>query len=121
MSGTTAQPGGHGAEPTPDLPGEDQVQVAVTTLALLADPTRLRILWLLARGDQQVGALSELTGATASATSQHLAKLRLAGLVTMRKDGRHHVYTARGAHVRALVNEALYYADHRVSGEPDHG
>ncbi len=78
-----------------------------------------RILWLLARADREVGALSSLNGATASATSQHLAKLRFAGLVSMRKQGRLHVYSARGAHVRALVDEALYYADHRVSGELD--
>jgi len=38
----------------------------------------------------------------------------------MRKQGRLHVYSARGAHVRVLVDEALYYADHRASGEPDH-
>ena len=106
--------------PGPDLPTVDQIDVAVTTLALLADPTRLRILWLLARGDREVGALASLTGATASATSQHLAKLRLAGLVSMRKQGRLHVYAARGAHVRALVDEALYYADHQISGELDH-
>lgn len=74
--------------------------MAVTTLALLADSTRLRILWLLARGDREVGALSALTGATASATSQHLAKLRHAGLVSMRKAGSQHVYIARGSHVR---------------------
>jgi DNA-binding transcriptional ArsR family regulator len=103
-----------------DLPGQQQVEVAVSTLALLADPTRLRILWLLARGDREVGALSTLTGASPSATSQHLAKLRLAGLVSVRKAGRQHVYSARGSHVRNLVDEALYYADHRVSGEPDH-
>jgi len=64
--------------------------------------------------------LSSLTNATASATSQHLAKLRLAGLVSLRKQGRLHVFSARGEHVRALVEEALYYADHRVSGELDH-
>lgn len=97
-----------------------QVDVAVSTLGLLADPTRLRILWLLARGDRQVGALSDLTGASPSATSQHLAKLRLAGLVSVHKQGRHHVYSASGSHVRNLVDEALFYADHRVSGEPDH-
>lgn len=107
-------------EPDLDLPTDAQVDVAVTTLALLADPTRLRVLWLLARGDREVSALSALTGATASATSQHLAKLRLAGLVSMRKAGRQHVYSVRGAHVRGLVDEALYYADHRVIGEPDH-
>jgi DNA-binding transcriptional ArsR family regulator len=103
-----------------DLPTTAQVEVAVSTLGLLADSTRLRILWLLARGDREVGALSALTGATPSATSQHLAKLRLAGLVTVYKQGRHHVYGATGSHVRNLVDEALYYADHRVSGEPDH-
>lgn len=121
MSDITPAPDDH-PRPAPslDLPTDAQVDVAVTTLALLADPTRLRILWLLARGDREVGALSALTGATASATSQHLAKLRLAGLVSMRKAGRQHVYSARSAHVRALVDEALYYADHRVSGEPDH-
>ena len=114
----TAPPPVH--EPALDLPTDAQVDVAVTILGLLADPTRLRILWLLARSDQQVGSLSELTGATPSATSQHLAKLRLAGLVSMRKAGRQHIYSARGTHVRSLVAEALYYADHRVSGEPDH-
>ena len=108
----------HGA--VEDLPTDAQTDVAVTTFGLLADPTRLRILWLLGRGDREVGTLSELTGATPSATSQHLAKLRLAGLVSMRKAGRQHIYSARGTHVRSLVDEALYYADHRVSGEPDH-
>ena len=108
----------HGA--VEDLPTDAQTDVAVTTFGLLADPTRLRILWLLGRGDREVGMLSELTGATPSATSQHLAKLRLAGLVSMRKAGRQHVYSAGGSHIRALVDEALFYADHRVSGEPDH-
>ncbi len=112
----------HGAvEPAEVLPTQAQVEVAVSTLGLLADPTRLRVLWLLARGEREVGVLADLTGATASATSQHLAKLRLAGLVSVRKQGRHHIYSARGAHVRGLVEEALFYADHRVSGEPDHG
>lgn len=117
-----ARPGGPGGDPGPgqDLPSPEQVDVAVSTLGLLADPTRLRILWLLARGDREVAALSALTGASPSATSQHLAKLRLAGLVSVRKQGRQHVYSARGSHVRNLVDEALYYADHRVSGEPDH-
>ena len=121
MSDITPAPVGHPTVgPDLDLPTVEQVDVAVTTLALIADPTRLRILWLLARADRQVGALSSLTGATASATSQHLAKLRLAGLVSMRKQGRLHVYSARGSHVRALLDEALYYADHQVSGELDH-
>jgi len=63
----------------------------VTTLALLADGTRLRILWLLAQGHREVNALSTLTGATVSVTSQHLVKLRLAGLGEHAQQGRLHV------------------------------
>lgn len=103
-----------------DAPTDEQVHVAVTTLTLLADPTRLRLLWLLARDDHDVRTLAALAGAAPSATSQHLAKLRLAGLVTARKQGQKHIYSARGGHVRTLVTEALFHADHRVRNEPDH-
>lgn len=57
---------------------------------------------------------------TPGAASQHLAKLRLAGLVSFRRQGRHHVYAARGSHVQQLIAEALFHADHRVAGTPDH-
>ena len=52
--------------------------------------------------------------------SQHLAKLKLAGLVTMRRDGRRAVYAAGGGHVRRLVAEVLAAADHHLTGTPDH-
>ena len=103
-----------------DQPTDEQVDVAVVTLGLLADHTRLRILWLLAAGEQDVGTLAQLAGATPSATSQHLAKLRLAGLVAVRRDGRQHIYAARGSHIRRLVEEVLFHADHRLSDAPDH-
>jgi DNA-binding transcriptional ArsR family regulator len=52
--------------------------------------------------------------------SQHLSKLRLAGLVEATRDGRRMVYRLRGGHVRALLREALFHADHQVSGAPLH-
>ncbi len=104
-----------------ELPPPIQVDTAVEVLTLLADPTRLRLLWLLSTGERDVGTMAALTGATPASTSQHLGKLRLAGLVSARQEGRRRMYSTRGAHVDRLVQEALYYADHRVSGEPDHG
>lgn len=106
--------------PVPDLPTPAQVDAAVAAFALLADPTRLRLLWLLSAGELDVGSLAGAVGATPSAASQHLAKLRLAGLVSVRRDGRRHLYRVRGGHVRNLIAEALCQADHRVSGHPDH-
>jgi DNA-binding transcriptional ArsR family regulator len=101
-------------------PTSAQVEAAVTALRMLADPTRLRVLWLLSTGEFDVGSLTAAVGAARPSVSQHLAKLKLAGLVTMRRDGRRAVYAASGGHVRRLVAEVLSAADHHLTGAPDH-
>jgi DNA-binding transcriptional ArsR family regulator len=102
------------------LPSGAQLETAVTALRMLADPTRLRLLWLLRDDEHDVGTLAAEVGAARPAVSQHLAKLLLAGLVSMRRDGRRALYRARGGHVRRLVTEALHAADHHLTGVPDH-
>jgi len=57
-----------------------------------------------------------IVGATPSGVSQHLAKLRLAGLVRGRREGTFMYYTAANDHVRALLDEALFHADHTQRG-----
>ncbi len=103
-----------------DQPTVSQVNAAVTSFALLADPTRVRILWALRADSADVATLAEVAGARATTASQHLSKLRLAGLVEGRREGRRVVYRLRGGHVRNLLTEALFHADHQVSGEPTH-
>lgn len=102
------------------LPAAEQVDTAVTALRMLAEPTRLRLMWLLRDGEHDVGTLAAAVGAARPAVSQHLGKLLLAGLVTTRRDGRRAVYRARGGHVRRLVSEALHTADHHLTGAPEH-
>lgn len=87
---------------------------------MLADPTRLRLMWLLCERDRDVTDLASAVSAARPAVSQHLAKLRLAGLVSTRRDGRRAVYRIQGGHVRRLLVEALGAADHHVTGTPDH-
>jgi len=103
-----------------ELPPEDRVTAAVDSLRMLADPTRLRMLWLLCGAEYDVTTLAAAVGIARPAVSQHLAKLRLAGLVTTRRDGRRAVYRARGAHVPTMLSEALEAAHHRVANLPDH-
>lgn len=99
---------------TDDLSGQ-QVDAAVTTFGLLGDGTRLRILWALRDDELDVATLAERAGCRPTVASQHLAKLRLAGLVVGERDGRRVVYRLQGAHLRALLTEALFHADHQVS------
>ena len=105
----------HGQRPT-----NDQIKAAVMSFALLADATRVRILWALRDNERDVGTLAELAGCRQTVASQHLSKLRFAGLVEGRRDGRHILYRIRGGHVRRLLDEALFQADHHVSGQPTH-
>ncbi|WP_371493807.1 metalloregulator ArsR/SmtB family transcription factor [Kitasatospora sp. NBC_00374] len=97
-----------------------RLDVAASVLALLADRTRLALMERLGRGEADVTTLVEATGAARPSVSQHLAKLRLAGLVTTRKDGRRVVYSLRHGHLRRLVDEALNVADHQIGSLPPH-
>jgi DNA-binding transcriptional ArsR family regulator len=97
-----------------------RVNAAVASLSMLAEPTRLRLLWALRDGELGVTALAEQAACTPTAASQHLAKLRLAGLVEQRADGRARIYRLSGGHVRSLLAQALAHADHTISGLPHH-
>lgn len=102
-------------------PDRQRLDVATNTFRMLADPTRLHILAILADAETDVTALTEACRASRTAVSQHLAKLRLAGLVDTRKEGRRVIYRIRDGHLARLVREGLNHADHVVTGEPAHG
>jgi DNA-binding transcriptional ArsR family regulator len=106
--------------PHPQDPSTAQVQAAVVSFAMLADPTRVRMLWAMTTQQLDVAGLAALAGCRPTVASQHLSKLRLAGLVEGTRDGRRIVYRLRGGHVRNLLREAMFHADHQISGEPVH-
>jgi DNA-binding transcriptional ArsR family regulator len=101
------------AEPT-----DEQIDLAVETFKLLADNTRLRILWALLHSEHSVGELADHVGAQPPAVSQHLAKLRMARLVKVRRQGNRAFYAADNAHARDLIEQALFHADHVLHGGP---
>jgi DNA-binding transcriptional ArsR family regulator len=95
-----------------EMPDEEQVQLAAESFRLLADPTRIKVLWALLQGESSVACLAELAGAAPTAVSQHLAKLRLAGLVKGRREGTFVYYSAGDEHLKRLLDQALVRADH---------
>jgi DNA-binding transcriptional ArsR family regulator len=66
-----------------------------TAFAVLAEPTRRRILDLLLERPRPVGELVEQLGLTQPGTSKHLKVLREAGLVRARRDAQRRVYEVR--------------------------
>ena len=106
----------HRVSPDPALLG-----TATALFTMLSDPTRLHIPWLLRAEALDVGALTDAVGASRTAVSQHLAKLRFTGLVDTRREGRRIIYRLRDGHVGRVIAEALNHADHQMPGEPTHG
>jgi DNA-binding transcriptional ArsR family regulator len=70
----------------------------------MASETRLMILCALSAGELPVNKLAELTGQSQSTVSQHLSKLRAAGLVESRRDGQTIHYRSRAGIARDLID-----------------
>lgn len=64
-------------------------------LAAVAEPTRLRVLWQLAKGPEHVGKLADLVGIAMVNMSHHLGVMRQAGILDDEKDGRKVIYKLR--------------------------
>jgi DNA-binding transcriptional ArsR family regulator len=103
-----------------DVPGDDQIDLAVEVFRMLADSTRMRLLWLLLPGEAPVGDLTTGVGKPQAAVSQHLAKLRMARLVTTRRQGSQIFYQLANEHVAQLVVDGLHHAEHLGPGTPAH-
>lgn len=72
-----------------------------------SDPTRLAILLHLNAGSRCVCELAAEMGLSVSAVSHQMKKLRLAGLVSRRREGRHIHYSLADHHVKKLLDLGL--------------
>jgi DNA-binding transcriptional ArsR family regulator len=72
---------------------------------LLSEPTRLRLLDLLAEGERSVGSLAGDLGCTQANVSKHLALLADAGIVGRRRDGLRTLYCVTDPAVFSLCGQ----------------
>ncbi len=92
------------------------VDLAAEVFALLADPTRIRILLELDRaGELAVGELAAALEKPRTGVSQHLARLRMARMVTTRHEGTKVLYALVDEHPVRVIAEAVRQAEHAVS------
>ena len=76
-----------------------------------SDTSRVRIISVLVKGEQNVGALAKAVGLSQSAVSHHMRALRQMRLVQARKDGRQ-VFYCLDAHVANLFRHGLDHVQH---------
>ncbi len=90
------------------------VLVMPDALSAAAEPTRRRILQLLAAGPMTVSQIAAEFTVTRSAISQHLAVLSEAGLTTAEKSGRQRIYNVLPSGLRNLQAEIDRFWTHEL-------
>ena len=88
---------------------------------MLADATRVRVVWALLDAELSVNEVARAVGRSPAGVSQHLAKLRMARLVRTRKQGNQVFYRIENSHVRQLLEDVVFHVDHVTNaGVPEH-
>jgi len=95
----------------------DDAHFLSTFLTALADPTRLRLLSLMAGDSASVGYLADLTGDSQPKVSRHLAYLRSADLVDTKRHGKH-IYYALKWPAHSVASEILSALFDKARPEP---
>lgn len=81
----------------------------------LSNGNRLELLEFLAQGERSVEELAKVSGLTVGNTSQHLKQLRLAGLISSRKQGLNVHYSLTGDDVIALLDAMRQVAERHIT------
>ena len=106
---------GHGPQgkdaPPAQLDAARAAEVADTLQALTA-PSRLLILSQLRQSPATVSELAAAVAMEPSAVSHQLRLLRMMGMVTATRVGKTARYALFDSHVAALLDEAVYHAEH---------
>jgi DNA-binding transcriptional ArsR family regulator len=103
-------------------PDRDVLEDAAEVFQLLSAPGRLHLLWVLSNDEVDVTTLVAVVGGTKAGISQHLAKLRLAGWINGRRDGRRVLYSVIDNHIVTLVHQGVeHILDERAARAPRSG
>jgi predicted transcriptional regulator len=87
---------------------ENQVDELVRFFKALAEPSRLRIIGLLAQKPQSVEQLASTLRLGESTVSHHLSRLAEAGLVSARAQGYYSIYSLHTASLAAIAKKLLH-------------
>lgn len=92
---------------------EDTLYTVSQTFKALGDPTRIRILYLLAQRECSVTEIAETLNLKQSTISHHLAVLKNLRLVKFRREGTTIYYSHDDDHVIQVLEQTIDHVSHK--------
>ncbi len=89
------------------IPSDLQFKTVADICKQLADPTRLRIFWILCHCRECVINISALMEMSSPAVSHHLKQLRLSGLIESTREGKEVYYFAANTPQARLLHDLI--------------
>lgn len=89
------------------IPPQEAILQMAETFKLLGDPTRLKLVHALSKGELCVCDLAAMLGVGSTAISNHLRLLRSMRLVSYRRAGKMAYYSLADGHITRLLTEGL--------------
>lgn len=86
---------------------DDEFFAAADLFKMFGDSTRLKILYVLLRGEVCVCDIAKLIGMTGSAVSHQLRVLKTARLIKYRKEGKTVFYSLADSHVKTILSQGV--------------
>ena len=92
-----------------DLPNDEHIGEIAFIFQALSDPTRLKIVLALLHYEMCVGEIANMLGLSSSNTSHQLKILRLAKIVTYKKEGQMYFYRLKDACIEDIIQSTLQH------------
>lgn len=92
---------------------EDIVDTVSRNFKALGDPTRIKLLYLLAQEECSVGHIAEVLNMSQSAISHQLSLLKNLKLVKSRREGKSIFYTCDDEHVIEILHIMINHTTHK--------
>ncbi len=94
---------------------EEEIIDIADFFKVFGDPTRLKILFLLEKGESSVNNIAEALQMNQSTISQQLRLLRVSRLVRHRKDGRRIFYSLNDSHIEKILKMGVEHYEETFS------
>ncbi len=96
----------------PNILAEEEVYFLADLFKVFGDPTRIKILYLLLKGELCVNDIAASLSMSQSSISHQLKILKQHRLVKFRRDGKTIFYSLDDDHVVNILNQGLEHIEH---------